>query len=165
MKSTLTLSSATQSASLAIGSVFASLVNRSLTEIYLEGSLVVMAIRRSSNALREASLEEIGQHISTMDKAALRGFGSNVKGIYHELLYVANENSDGDDISAQIFEMTNYPGADVQILENGNLLSEVQLKAVSDPSSIQRHFERYPDIPVIATDEVSHTPERWWHVV
>jgi hypothetical protein len=81
MKSIITLDSARQSSALTIGSIFASLINHTLTEISLEGSLAVMAIRRSSHAMREASLEDIGEHISAMDTNALRGFGNNVKGI------------------------------------------------------------------------------------
>ena len=44
-----------------------------------------------------------GNHLSEMSLPELRGFSSNVKGIYHELLFAANENSDGDNITAQLF--------------------------------------------------------------
>jgi len=157
MKSTLTLQSAKQSAALTIGAVFASLVNQALTQLRLDESLVVMAIRRSNNDLKYASLEDIGNHISQMNVEALRGFGNNVKGIYHELLFIADENSDGDDITAQIFEMTNYPGADVRLFQGGEFLTDVQLKAVNSQAIIDRHFERYPDISVMATDEIAST--------
>jgi hypothetical protein len=78
-----------------------------------------------------------------------------LKGIYHELLVVADENSDGDEITAQIFEMTNYPGADIRLFENNQFLTDIQLKAVQDPTIIDKHFERYPDISVMATEEVA----------
>jgi hypothetical protein len=151
----ITLNSATQSASFAVTSVFVSLIKQTLSEISLEENLVVMAIRRSSKKLRHASLEEIGNHLSEMSLLELRGFGSNVKGIYHELLYAANENSDGDNITVQLFEMTNHPGADVRQFDDENFRTEIQLKAVADTSLINRHLERYPDIPVVATDEVA----------
>jgi hypothetical protein len=155
MKSPITLESAKQSAILTIGGLCASLINQVLTEITLEGSFVVLAIRRSSNDLQHASLEEIGRHIHQMSPDSFRGFASNVKGIYHELLVVADENSDGDEITAQIFEMTNYPGADIRFFENNQFLTDVQLKAVQDPAIINRHFEKYPDIQVMATEEVA----------
>jgi hypothetical protein len=155
MKSSITVESARQSALLTIGATCASLINQTVTEITLEGSLVIMAIRRSSRDLRHANLEEIGEHITQMSKESLRGFASNVKGIYHELLVVADENSDGDNITAQIFEMTNYPGADLRIFDGNEFLTDIQLKAIQDPTIIDRHFERYPDISVMATEEVA----------
>jgi len=68
---------------------------------------------------------------------------------------VAAENSDGDDITAEIFEMTNHPGADVKMLKDGEIFEEIQLKATDDPALIERHFDKYPGIPVAATSEVA----------
>jgi hypothetical protein len=86
---------------------------------------------------------------------AIRGFGNNIKGIYHELLYVEAENNDWDDITAEVFPSTSHSGADVRLKADGEVIAEVQLKATDNPHIVERHFERYPDIPVAATEEVA----------
>lgn len=149
------LKSATQSATIAIASVCASLVNRQFEFNSVEEQLVIEAIRRSNNKLADASLEELGEHINGMNEKALMGFGNNVKGIYHELLYVHAENNNGDDITAELYEATNHPGVDVKILRNGEVIDEIQLKATERTEMVDRHFDRYPDIQVVATEEAA----------
>ncbi len=90
-----------------------------------------------------------------MNAQSLIGFGNNVKGIYHELLFVHSENTDGDEITAELFEATNHPGADVQIIKGGKVIDEVQLKATDQPYLVERHLDQYPDIPVAATEEAA----------
>ena len=41
---------------------------------------------------------------------------------------------------------------------NGDLIDEIQLKAVASKSSIFEHLERYSEIQVLATEEVSNQP-------
>ena len=38
---------------------------------------------------------------------------------------------------------------------DGEVISQVQLKAIMDKSLILEHFEKYPDIDVYATSEVA----------
>ncbi|MBL4741050.1 MAG: hypothetical protein JKY12_08635 [Sneathiella sp.] len=84
------------------------------------------------------------------------GVINNVKGIYHELLFVAAENSDGDIYSAALFEATNHPGADVLITnELTGETQAIQLKATQYRSYIQEHKERYAEFEVFATEEVA----------
>ena len=116
--------------------------------------LVVEALRRSASSLGEASDAELGDYLRGFDEDQLRGIASNVKGIYHELLFEHLEDTDNDCVSAQLFEQTNHPGADIEFLVDGEVVRSVQLKAVQDPASIFEHFERYPDIAVAATSEV-----------
>ena len=52
-------------------------------------------------------------------------------------------------------EATNYPGADVQFIMDGQIIREVQLKAVSSPSLVLEHLRRYPDYEVMATEETA----------
>jgi hypothetical protein len=150
-----TIQSASQSTLIALASVCANLVNRQFQFSLTEELLVIEAIRRSSNKLSAATYEELGEHIGNMNEQSLMGFGNNIKGIYHELLYVHTENNDGDEITAEVFGSTNYPGADVRIKENGEVIEELQLKATDNPNLVQRHIDRYPDIPVAATDEAA----------
>ena len=90
-----------QTSAITVSSVLANLINRQFVFASREDELVLNAIRRSSNDLKEASLEEIGDHVRELMKNpdALRGFGNNVKGIYHESLFVEEENNDGDEIT------------------------------------------------------------------
>lgn len=116
--------------------------------------LVIDALRRSTRRLHDASVEELGDYLQEMSPDQIQGIASNVKGILHEMLVTQAENLDGDEVAAQIFKATNHPGSDIEFLVDGNVVREVQLKAVQDPDAIVAHFARYPDIDVLATSEV-----------
>ncbi len=121
----------------------------------IEEALVLAALRRSSKKLNTASAEELAKYVAALTPDQLRGVVSNVKGIYHELLFVHAENVDEDEITARIFEMTNHPGGDVEFLVDGEVIQVVQLKAVASPGTIYEHLARYPDVDVVATEEVA----------
>lgn len=116
--------------------------------------LVLQALRRSTSRLQDASDVELGDYLRQMSPDQIQGIASNVKGILHEMLVMQAENTDGDEIVAQIFEATNHPGSDLEFNMDGNIVREVQLKAVQKPGAIVEHFARYPDIDVLATSEV-----------
>jgi hypothetical protein len=109
--------------------------------------------------LTDASVAELADYVASMSPEQLRGVVSNVKGIYHELLFVHANNIDGDEITARLFEATNHPGADVEFLVDGEVIRSVQLKAVASTSSIVAHFQRYPDVELMATSEVAEQLE------
>ena len=89
----------------------------------LEMSLVAEAIRRSTRKLEDnASIEEIRDYLSGYEEEALNGVLANVKGIYHELIF-EHSDYDGDSITARLFEETNHPGADVEFMMNGEVIS------------------------------------------
>ncbi|MFM2057794.1 MAG: hypothetical protein RLY71_2179 [Pseudomonadota bacterium] len=140
----------------AIGGVFSALHTRTPLDGSTESRLVLEALRRSTISLRDASEGELGDYLNELEPAAWKGVASNVKGIYHELLYVEQYNATHDDSFARIFEATNHPGVDVQIYatDTGEVLKVVQLKAVESAAAVNEHLERYPDIPVAVTDEV-----------
>ena len=121
----------------------------------LEERLVLDALRRSAPDLNEASVERLAEHVGPMSPEQLRGLAANVKGLYHELLFVHAENNDGDEVTAQVFEATNHPGADVEFVVDGNVIRAIQLKAVASPSAIREHLARYPEIEVVATEEAA----------
>lgn len=121
----------------------------------LEERLVLDALRRSSKRLNDASVEDLAEYVDAMTPEQLRGVMSNVKGIYHELLFVHAENVDGDEVTARIFEETNHPGSDVEFIVDGDVIKAIQLKAVASPNAIREHLVRYPDIEVVATEEVA----------
>lgn len=145
------------SAEYVIGGVFYALLTDTAVGNDVESQLVLDALRRSSSSLSGASEGELGEYLRDLSPDALRGVGVNVKGIYHELLYVHNYNATHSDTYAEVFGATNHPGADIQIkdADTGEVIEELQLKAVIDPAKIEAHLEKYPDISVLATNEVA----------
>ena len=121
-----------------------------------EETVVLAAMRRSSGDLANASAAEIGEHVRTMTPEQLAGFRNNVKGIYHELRYVARENGDEDGVDAEMYEVVNHPGADIRLVnsETGETV-DIQLKATSSIAHLTEHQERYPNIEVHATEEAA----------
>lgn len=141
----------------AIGGAFHALLTQSAVGSDPESQLVLDSLRRSSNDLSGAREGELGDYLRGLSPESLRGLAANVKGIYHELLYVQNYNATHSDTRAEVFGATNHPGADIQIrnVETGEVLKQIQLKAVMDASTVQAHLEKYPDIPVLATNEIA----------
>ena len=120
-----------------------------------EEEMVLDALRRSNGKLFNSSDAELGSYIADLDPVQLRGVVSNVKGIYHEMLFVAGHNADDDDVFAALAEQANQPGWDVEFSIDGQVIGHVQLKAVASPEHVARHMERYPEIEVFATSEVA----------
>lgn len=118
----------------------------------VEGQLVLEAIRRSSPVYAEMSEGEIYMRICDMGAAQLQGFQSNIKGIYHELVYAHAENTDGDGIIAELYPATSHPGADVCLFSDGELIGEIQLKATENAGAVVEHIQNYPGIPILATE-------------
>jgi len=145
-----------RSAAVVIAVTLQRLLDNSDRSWSVEENLVLDALRRSAGELNEASESELAEYIGSLSGEQLRGVVSNVKGIYHELLFVHAENLDPDEVSARVFEATNHPGADVEFVVNGDVIDEIQLKAVASKSSIYEHLERYPEIQVLATEEVAN---------
>lgn len=121
-----------------------------------EQQLVIEAFRRSANRLADATPSEISTYLSGMDASQRRGALSNIKGIYHEMVYVQEENLDGDEWRAELMLDVNHPGSDVlKFNTKTGEIKEIQLKAVEDRSTIERHYERYEGIDLEATEEVA----------
>lgn len=149
------LKASASSAAVTVATVFANLMNKAHLHFSADEQLVVDALRRSSKALSDMPLSEMGGYLRGMDDASLRGLANNVKGIYHELQFVRRENLNGDAVTARIFPETNHPGADVVLSRDGRDIADLQLKATDNSSLLAKHFEKYPDISVAATDEVA----------
>lgn len=115
------------------------------------------ALRRSTRALSHATESQLGDYLRELSPESLKGVGSNVKGIYHELLFTHNYNDSHVDTYAEMFTETNHVGADIQIrdTQTHTIIGEYQLKSVAGVEPIHSHFQKYPDIPVYATDEVA----------
>lgn len=136
--------------------VFLQLLSGDLSSFDDNELLVLDALRRSNNTLTDATNEELSEYIQGLEPEQLAGLQNNVKGIYHELRFVDEINSNGDEYIAEIFESTNHAGADVRIINTlTGETKEIQLKATEYINYIKRHNERYEDIEVFATSEVA----------
>ena len=144
-----------------IAGVFYALLTRTVVDASDESQIALEAIRRMKKDWSDVTESELSDYLSAYNSEQLKGIANNVKGIYHELLFVDQYNSQNTDTYAALFEQTNHPGADVQILwkDNDQVLHEFQLKASDNSSYIANHFEKYPDIELLATDELANTLE------
>lgn len=140
-----------------IGGVLYALLSRNAVGRDMESQLVLDALRRSDTDLDGASEAEISEYLSAYSADQLKGIANNVKGIYHELLFVEDYNATHTDSYAELFGTTNHPGSDIRIRDRDSdeILQEIQLKATNSTDYVQQHVEKYPDIEVRATEEVA----------
>ncbi|RKQ69725.1 hypothetical protein DES40_2530 [Litorimonas taeanensis] len=121
----------------------------------LEEDLVLQALRLSIPDLSEADITELSSYLRNSDPAQMRGVLATTKGKYHELIVKQAENMDGDEVSARLFEDLNHPGSDIEFIVDGQVIEEVQLKAVVSEALIIEHQSKYPDITILATEEAA----------
>ena len=98
--------------------------------------------------------------------AQLTGFMSNWRGKYFEVLVRDELNANGqvgdlvlsDGQSALLATDLSQPGWDLQIVsDTGVTVTEIQLKATDSVSYVKSALERYPDVEVLTTDEVTES--------
>jgi len=142
-------------ASIVLAVTFQRLIDGQISALGPENDLVLDALRRSTNHLHNASIEDLSAYVDGLSPEQLVGVVSNTKGIYHELLFVELHNASGEADIAQVMEETNFPGADVQFFLDGDVVREVQLKAINSPTLVYEHLERYPDIEILVTEETA----------
>lgn len=138
-----------------IAVTFQRLIEDTYRNFSFEEDLVLQALRRSTKALQDADTGMIATYLRSLSEEQLRGVASNVKGIYHELLFVEAENTDWDQVKAEVMEFTNHPGGDVVFTVNGHAINEVQLKAVASETQVLEHLARYPEVEILVTEEVA----------
>lgn len=124
--------------------------------------LKAIRLRWSSQLGPDASVEEIAAHFQDYDANALNGAISTIKGKMFEILVTDTENSDGDAWTAHMHSDETYSGSDIVFTnpKTGQQL-DVSLKAVSvqNRDIIEDALLKYPDIPIMTTDEVAVTFE------
>lgn len=141
----------------AIAGVIYALITQTAIDDSPESQLALDAIRRVRSDWAEASEAEISSVISSYSKEQLAGLANNAKGIYHEMLFVKEYNLDHSETYAELHADTNHAGSDVVIRsrESGEVVDEFQLKASSSNSVVNEHFHKYPDIDLLATNEIA----------
>ena len=140
-----------------IGGVFYALLSRTAVDGSEESQLVLEALRRSDNSLVGASESQLSDYLSNYDAEQLKGIANNVKGIYHEKLWVDQYNQTHTDTYAQMFDATNHVGSDVEIrdVDTHQIVSAFQLKATGSVAYVNQHLDRYPAIDVMVTSETA----------
>ena len=124
------------------------------------GEVFIKAIRLrwSSQFGEDTSIEDIADKFRDYDADQIDGVINTVKGKMFEILVTEQENLDGDNWSARMHSDETFPGSDIIFtdVETGESI-EVSLKAVAtDNSSIIEHaLSRYPDVPIMTTDEMA----------
>lgn len=120
----------------------------------IEREEVFDAVRRGYTDLNTASEEDILEHFHNASDVEMQGHISNVKGILFE--QEVQEKFTNNGIDSEIFEMTNHPDSDIQILSDNEVLQELQLKATNSSSYINETLANNPDIQIVATSEVAN---------
>ena len=140
-----------------VAGVFYSLLTRTALDGSVEQELVLEALRRSKNDLRHATEAESSEYLDELSPEQLQGVGNNVKGIYHELIWVEEYNATHTDTYAELHGSTNHAGSDVVIKssDTDEILHEYQLKATNNKAYVAEHQEKYEDIDVLPTNEVA----------
>lgn len=126
------------------------------------GEVFVEAIRHRWSAQFDdnTSLDEIASRFRDYDADQLEGALSTIKGKMFEILVTNQENMDSDEWLATMHTDESFPGSDIIFThsETGEQI-DVSLKAVAEGNSsiIEHALVRYPDIPIMTTDEVANS--------
>ena len=120
------------------------------------GEEFLASIRDRFPELETESVRGIADFMQAYDPDQLVGVISLIKGRLFERLVMLEENSDGDRWSAISQEDMSHRGADLIFLdaETGTEV-EVSLKATDSVAYIEDALLKYPEIPLLATEEVS----------
>ena len=124
----------------------------------LEGPMgreFIGAIRDRYPELGDASLTEIAEHMRGYGPEEMAGVISLVKGKLFERLVTLHENQDGDAWRAAMHDDESFPGSDITLTnqETGESI-EISLKATDSPAYVEGALLRYPDTPILTTEEV-----------
>ena len=114
---------------------------------------VFESVRRGYNELEDADNHEIISYFEDIEPDAMIGHISNIKGIVFEQEVVNALNE--QDLDAMMFEATNHPFSDIALMSEGDIATEIQLKATDSTSYINETLELHSDIPIISTSEVA----------
>ena len=99
---------------------------------------------------------QITEHMSSYEPEQLFGVINLIKGKLFERLVVLHVNEAGNEWRARLHEDESYPGSDVILVnEETEEIIELSLKATDSSSYVEDALMKYPDIPVLTTEEVS----------
>lgn len=123
------------------------------------GKEFIEAIRlRWSNQISpEDTIEDIAYKFREYDAEQLDGVINTIKGKMFEIIVTNAENADNDTWKAKMHDDESYPGTDIIFTNINGETMEVSLKAVDEDSKqiIEHALAKYPDAPIMTTDEMA----------
>ena len=123
-----------------------------------EAFMEAIRLRWSAQFDENTTFQEIADKFSEYDSDQLVGVISTVKGKMFEIMVTEQENTDGDNWIAEMHTDETFPGSDIIFtnIESGEQV-EVSLKAVAETNGqiIEHALAKYPDIPIMTTDEAA----------
>ncbi|MCA1053649.1 hypothetical protein LCM10_01520 [Rossellomorea aquimaris] len=120
-----------------------------------EHGYIIEALKRSSNELQEADINELHTYVQSLEEEQIPGLISNIKGIAHEVYYVETENEDGDALQAFIFEDTNHEDYDIVVYDQVGNSDIFQMKATDSEAYANSAIEEVGRDQVILTEELA----------
>jgi len=133
-----------------------------LGNIFLEAStkeetfIEAIKLRWSNKVPEDETIEDISQIFREYSNEQLIGVTNTIKGKMFELMVANTENTDNDNWTAELFIDESHADCDI-IFTNpttGEIL-EVSLKATSTKGIIEEALIKYPDTPIMTTDEIA----------
>ena len=123
-----------------------------------ENFIKAIRLRWSSQFNEDTSIEEIAARFQDYSPEQMEGAINTIKGKMFEIMVTEQQNLDGDQWSAVMHTDESFPGSDIIFINEatGEHL-EVSLKAASidNTSIIEEALSKYPDTPIMSTDEVA----------
>jgi hypothetical protein len=119
------------------------------------GQEFIHSIKDRYPKLEDASLNEISEFMGQYEPDQIIGVINLIKGKLFERIVTNAENDDNDSWQAFMHDDESYPGSDILLTndETGETV-ELSLKATENPQYIENALLRYPDLPILTTDEV-----------
>lgn len=120
-----------------------------LAQVFLQ------AIRDRFPDLKDASTVSIADFMrARYNEDQMEGVVNLVKGRMFERLVELHENTDGDEWTARLHDDPSYPGSDIVFTDASGDQIEVSLKATDSASYVENALLKYPDIPILTTEEL-----------
>ena len=127
-----------------------------------EAFLEAIRLRWSAQLGADASQEDIARLFREYEPDQMEGAINTIKGKMFEIMVSNAENEDSDGWVATMHSDESYPGSDIIFSnEETGVQLEVSLKAagVSNTNIIESALAKYPDMPIMTTDELAQVYE------
>lgn len=123
---------------------------------FSESELATVAAMQRAHPQAGDSIDDLGRWLSDMDESQIKGVVNNTKGVLHEMEFVRLENEDGDSVHAALFDATNHPDTDIELIDSDTGSTwEFQLKATDDADYVQHWIDSHPDGQILVTSELA----------
>ena len=125
-----------------------------LGDVFLDA----IRLRWSAQFSENSSVQDIADRFREYDTEQLEGVVNTIKGKMFEIMVTDQENMNGDQWRAEMHTDESFPGSDIIFFNtNTGETVEVSLKAVAVENQhiIEHALVKYPDLPIMTTEEVA----------